>query len=115
MAVKETKQGTTPMIGVTLEGVDEKKGVASVEFIFKQKKKGAAEALVHKIYAGTTGDSVVFENGNYYFSFAEAESRLFREEQLYYMDTRIVYTDGSIPQTDIVEFYSLTTLFEEVV
>lgn len=112
MAIKETKRGTTPMLAINLVGLD--KEVAKVEFVFKQKMKDTAEALVTKVYEGGVNDTVVVEDGVYYLNFTDAESRQFKADSTYYMDTRVIYTDGSIPQTDILKFYSLTTLFEEV-
>ena len=110
--IKETKRGTTPMLAISLDGLD--KEVAKVEFVFKQKIKDSAEELVLKTYAGAANDSVVVEDGVYYLNFTDAESRRFKPDASYFMDTRITYVDGSIPQTEIVELYSLPTLFEEV-
>lgn len=114
MAIKETKRGTTPMLKVDFVGLAADKTVVKAEFVFKQKMKEDAEALVTKVYAGSATDEVVLVDGVYYIGFTEAETRQFKADQSYFMDTRITYDDGSIPVTNIVELFSLPTLFEEV-
>lgn len=112
--IKETKRGTTPMLKVNFNGLAEDKAVVRAEFIFKQKLKEDAEALVVKVYGGSAADEVILQDGAYYIGFTEAETRQFKADQSYFMDTRITYDDGSIPVTNIVELFSLPTLFEEV-
>ena len=112
--IKETKRGTTPMLKVNFNGLAEDKTVMMAEFIFKQKLKEDDEALVVKVYSGSAMDEVILEDGVYYIAFTEAETRQFKPNQSYFMDTRITYNDGSIPNTNIVELFSLPTLFEEV-
>lgn len=108
-----TKRGTTPTLSVTVSGLDEDKSLAKVEFLFKQKEKETAPVLAVKVYTGGGAtDTAVYTDGVFYLSFTEAESRQFKADDTYYMDTRITYTDGSIPMTEIMELYSLPTLFE---
>ena len=108
----QTKRGTTPLLSVTISGLDEKKTLAKVEFVFKQKEKETSPVLATKVYTGGATDTAVYTDGVFYLSFTEAESRQFKADDTYYMDTRITYTDGSIPMTEIMELYSLPTLFE---
>jgi len=110
----QTKRGTTPSLAVTLSGLDANKTVAAVEFLFKQKVSEDADALVVKQYTGAAGDAVTYLDGVYYLVFTEAESRMFKPDNTYYMDTKVIYSDGSIPATGIVKLLSLPTLFEGV-
>ena len=104
------------MLGVTISTLDPEQTVQTIEFVFKQTKKEDAEVLVTKLY-DPNGESTAIKDENddnlFYLQFTDEESRQFKPDNTYYMDTRIIYESGSIPQTEIVKLYSLPTLFEE--
>ena len=106
----ETKRGTTPGLTLELVGLDVE-NLASVEFLFKQKLKESAEPLLRKVYQDEPSDSAIFADGLFFLPMSEADSRLFKADDTYFIDTRVVYADGGIPQTEIVQVYSLPTLF----
>lgn len=102
------KRGTTPTLLIKI-GV-EPDIIQEIIFLFKQKCSETAEATLTKVYPS---EFVTYSDGVYHVRWTQEETRLFDEELLFYMDTRIVLTDGKIPETRIVTLKMNKTLFEE--
>lgn len=103
------KRGTTPTLPVRLKC--QNTDINSIEFLFKQQKSEFAPALLLKTYPDD-GVNYDQETDCYNISFSEAETRLFAEDEPFYMDTRIILITGSIPETPIVTLRMHPTLFE---
>lgn len=116
------KQNTTPVLPIEVLAPYE--NIKRVEFIFKRLNTNnynndiykTYPALVHKIFEGEElGGIVVPGEGNFVVRVPfTAEETLKMPVGVIYMDTRIVYEDGSIPETEIVPVNMNATLFEEV-
>ena len=104
------KRGTTPILPVRIKISNS--DIQSIEFLFKQEKSERAPETLKKVYPG---DSIEFdeEHNIYNISFTEEDTRLFLEDEPFYMDTRITMTGGSIPETPIVTLRMHPTLFED--
>lgn len=103
------KNGTTTTLPVrfNLNGED----VESIVFLFKQEKSNAAPEILVKNYPGEveyTPDSNIFN-----IPFTEEDTWLFAENELFYMDTKIIMISGSIPETPIVTLRMHPTLFSK--
>ena len=105
------KRGTTPTLPVRLKL--KITDIESIEFLFKQIKAESAPEILKKVYPG---DDVEFneDTGLFGIAFSEADTRLFAEDEPFYMDTRIVLVNGKIPETPIVTLRMHPTLFEAV-
>ncbi len=106
------KRGTTPTIPVSIPAIDIT-NISTIEFIFKQYNNESSPTILLKKYPT---DDVIAYNSNdklFYIYLTESESRLFIENKTFYMDTRITYTGGKIPKTNIVSLTMNNTLFAE--
>lgn len=110
--MESIKRGTTPTISAHVEGV-EIDNIEKIEFIFKHIVSSRAAAICTKFYPGG-GVSYDAQNETFDIALTDAETRKFWAASTAYMDTRITLTGGVIPQTDIVQFSVLETLFPEV-
>ena len=108
------------MLEVTIDGIDETKTVAQIDFIFRQKIDEDIEPAVTRTYIPNSTDEgvhvVSLEDGVYYLQFTEEESRYFKPDKTYFMDTRVIYSDdvlqpGFIPASNICKLYNMPTLF----
>ena len=116
------KQNTTPVLPIEVLIPYEK--IKRIEFIFKRLNTNnynndiykTYPALVHKIFEEEELDAVVIPGeGNFVVRVPfTAEETLKMPTGVIYMDTRIVFEDGSIPETEIVPVNMNATLFEEV-
>ncbi len=108
MSLLNVKRGTTPTLEIKFNNVDFA-DVKSIDFVFKHQKSESGRVIVEKKYPvdGTCKDGVVK------LRFTESETRKFTSGSVVYMDTRIILSDGSIPETSIAEFNVNPTLFEE--
>lgn len=115
------KQNTTPILPIEILMPFE--NVQRIEFIFKRLNTNnynndlyrSYPALLHKVYEGS--DIPVSEQTSESFivqvPFTEEETLSLPVGPLH-MDTRIVLSDGSVPETQIVKINVTATLFEEV-
>lgn len=115
------KQNTTPVLPIEILMPFE--NIQRIEFIFKRLNTNnynndlyrSYPALIHKIFEGA--DIPIAETTNESFVVRvpfTAEETLKIPVGPVYMDTRIVFVDGSIPETEIVKINMNATLFEEV-
>lgn len=116
------KQNTTPILPIEILMPFE--GIKRIEFIFKRLNTNnynndqyrSYPALVHKILEG---DDIKLAEGDTSEKFIvrvpfTAEETLKMPVGPIYMDTRIVFENGCIPETEIVKINMNATLFEEV-
>lgn len=108
------KRGTALVKQFRLVGIDLNKELLSIEFMFKARKAERAPTLLYKKYPG---DDVTFDSslGVCSVSFSEEDTRALRANESVFMDTRIQYADGTIPESVIKEFFIAETLFPEEV
>ena len=99
------KRGTTPTIQI--EHDLDISVVASVEFLFKQKKSEDAPAILVKNYPG----DVTEENKVFSIPFTEAETRRFKPNEEFYCDPKIKFASGKIPATEILTLVCNPTLW----
>lgn len=104
------KRGTALNKQFRLVGVDPENTIESIEFLFKSRLSENAPALLHKMHPGdeTTYDQKTNICTVY---FSEIDTRLLKAFENVYMDTRITYADGVIPETVIKKFEIHETLF----
>lgn len=104
------KRGTTPILPVRCN--INNNDVETIEFLFKQEKSESAPNTLLKLYPS---EEVEYkESCNVYnIAFTEDETRLFAEDEPFYMDTRITMVGGSIPETNIVTLRMHPTLFAQ--
>ena len=107
--VATSKRGTTPTFAVTLPVV--LANVSTIEFLFKQYNRETADIVVEKTYPADVSYDV--ESSKFIISFTLEESYKFEANKSFFMDTRINYTSGQIPKTNIVEITMNNTLFAE--
>lgn len=102
------KRGTTPTIRVRLDGILPE-DVRSVEFLFKPVITDAGHVLLHKKYPG----DVTYDETDklWLIPLTQNDTRRLPKFKLVYMDTRITFSDGAIPATNIVELSVTETLF----
>ena len=103
------KRGTTPTLPVRLKL--QTSDIAQVDFLFKQIKSETAPEILLKTYPG---EDVTYNTDHDIFeiSFSETDTRLFTEDEPFYMDTKITLVNGKIPETPIVTLRMHPTLFE---
>ena len=104
------KRGTTPSLEIEIEKLNDIANVKKIEFIFKARKDENAQPILKKNYP----DDVRYQNDIFILKLSESETRLFPPASTVYMDTRIIFKDGSIPKTEIAEFTTGPTLFKEM-
>lgn len=99
------KRGTTPTIPIEhdLDIAD----IASVRFLFKQKKSEDSPAILIKSYP----DEVTERDGVFLIPFTEAETRRFKPGEEFYCDPKITLTGGEIPATEILTLNCNPTLW----
>lgn len=104
------KRGTALVKQFRLVGIDLNKELLSIEFMFKARKAERAPTLLYKKYPG---DDVTFDSslGVCSVSFSEEDTRALRANESVFMDTRIRFLDGTVPETVIQEFTVRETLF----
>lgn len=104
------KRGTTPTLPVRLKLRNS--DIETIQFLFKQQKSETADEILMKEYPG---EDVSYDDecGCYKISFSEADTRLFAEDEPFYMDTKIILVGGTIPETPIVTLRMHPTLFED--
>lgn len=102
------KRGTTPTIRVRLEGI-KPEDVRSVEFLIKPFVTDAGYELLHKSYPG----DVTYDDAEalWLIPLTQEETRRLPKYKRVYMDTRIIFLDGAIPDTNIVDMSVKETLF----
>lgn len=107
------KRGTTPTIMVQIDGITPA-DAEKIEFVFKHQMLETAHEICYKAYPGA---AVTFdaENGCFLIAFSDEETRAFVRGNTVYMDTRIIFPDGSIPATEIVRIGVTETLFQRSV
>lgn len=105
------KRGTQLMKRFRLRGIDLEKNVDTIEFLFKARRAEQAPNLIYKKYPSldTTYDA---ETGICTVFFAEEDTRKLRAYEKIYMDTKIVYDDGIIPEVIMKVFDITETLFK---
>ncbi len=105
------KRETTPTLPVRIGAVYDE-SIQSIEFIFKQDKSADDAILLHKSY--TSPDLPVGDCDDTGFTLLVAfslEDMSALPVGKIYMDTRITYSDGTIPETEIVSLFINETLF----
>lgn len=113
----EIKRNTTPTLPVIVETPLE--NVKELEFIFKRRIDPTCPTLVRKKYSADVAGGIPVREGNSSEMFTVLMKLKARETAALlageaYMDTRIVFKDGTVPQTDIVPARIRETLFWEV-
>lgn len=105
------KRGSTPNITITIHAPFE--GVKEVNFVFKDKQSGYGREILKKEYK----ENIPIKEG-YTTSEFKVTMKLSREETLrlpvgkVYMDTQVIYANGDIPQTKIIDVEVTDTFFE---
>ena len=102
------KRGTTPTIRVRLDGI-RPEDVRSVEFMLKPFITDAGHVLLHKAYPG----DVTYDDADelWLLPLTQEDTRRLPKFKQVYMDTRITFSDGAIPATNIVDLSVTETLF----
>lgn len=105
------KRGTQLVKQFRLRGIDMEKQINSIEFLFKARRSEQAPNLLYKKYPSldTTYDT---ETGICTVYFSEEDTRKLRAHEKIYMDTKIVYNDGVIPEAIMKVFDITETLFK---
>lgn len=101
------KRRTTPHLPVKLN-ID-RDLIDSIDFIFKLENSESAVAKLEKSFP----EDVEYDADTQLFiiSLTQDETVLFPENKEFYMDTRILLTNGEIPETNIVSLWMKPTLF----
>ena len=105
------KRGSTPNITITVHAPFE--GVKEVNFIFKDRPDEYGREMLKKEYK----ENIPVKEGDTTSEF-KVTMKLSREETLRlsvgeaYMDTQVIYANGDIPQTKIVDIEVTDTFFE---
>ena len=107
------KQGTVHHMKVYFEGLTAA-NIASIEFVFSQKKDG--KPLKTASYtAGAAEPDVELVDGLFLVPWTREETYLFRRDDTFYMDTRVYMTNSDDnPQTEVVPLRMNATLFEPI-
>ena len=104
------KRGTAVVKEFRLVGLDLEKELLSIEFLFKARKAEHAPTLLYKTYPGK-GVTYDPEQGICSLRFTEEDTRARAANERVFMDTRIRFLDGTVPETVIQEFTVRETLF----
>ena len=114
MAAIKIKAGTCFALSVTID--DEKfNDISVIEFLFKQNKGGQTlKTAIWRKY-GESRDAYQDSTSNVItVVFSREDSYLFKQNEIFFMDTRIHYVDVETnPVTDIVQLRMSETLFSE--
>lgn len=102
------KNGTTSILPVRFKKINST-DVESIVFLFKQEKSNSAPEVLVKNYPGEVEYNE--EYNTFEIPFSEADTWLFAEDELFYMDTKITLVSGSVPETTIVTLRMHPTLF----
>lgn len=111
MAIK-IKAGTTFVLPVEIQ--DSKFSlISAIEFLFKQTENGETLKTAYWSRDGESRDAQLVEGENIIVvSFSREDSYLFQQNEMFFMDTRIHYTDSiTNPYTPIVRVRMNQTLF----
>lgn len=108
----EIQRGTTPVIPVRLQNLDDGKEIESVEFVFKARNAEQAPEIVRKKYPG---GGVSKEDGAFCLFLTETDTRKLMAFTTMFLGTRIRYKDGTIPYCKTVPVHVDETLFQEVI
>ena len=106
------KRGTTPTITITIHAPFN--NVKEVNFIFKTRPDDYGREILTKEYKG----NIPLKEGEATNESFKVLMRLTKEETLCfsvgkaYMDTQVVYSDGTIPDTKVVEVDVEDTFFD---
>lgn len=107
------KRNTTPTLPIKIHTALDK--VKRVEFIFADKDSQYARIFLHKIFENeipvAEGDTT--ESFTVLLSLSASETMKIPAGEVY-MDTRIVLTNGKIPETGIAKIDMKNTFFKEV-
>lgn len=111
------KRNTTPVLPIKVHVPLE--SIKRIEFLFKEEAIDKIPELVRKIYDIDESGIPVKEGEDTSKSFTVLCELTARETMKFppgdiYMDTRLVLSNGSIPNTKIVRFNVNQTLFSEV-
>ena len=111
------KRNTTPVLPIKVHMPLE--SIKRIEFLFKEAPMDKFPELIRKAYDAENGGIPIREEestGESFTVFCEftAEETMKLPEGPVYMDTRPVLSDGTIPNTKIVEITVTPTLFSEV-
>ena len=102
------KRGTTPRL--PLRHTLELAVVERIDFLFKQEREESAPAILKKTWLPTGGE-VEEKDGVFEIPFTEQETRLFKSGHSFFCDPKITLTGGSIPATEILQFFCKPTLW----
>lgn len=104
------KRGTALAKQFRLIGVSADKAITSIEFLFKSRLSENAPTVIYKCFPG---DDTAYdpETQTCAVFFREEDTRLLRACESIYMDTRVVYEDGVMPETIVKKFEIQETLF----
>lgn len=106
------KRGTTPTLPIRINADIE--NIQIIEFIFSTKVKLGREILRKKFEEPFPLDNDYADEGFVILvPFTASETMRFESEYAF-MDTRIVFNNGTIPQTEIKKINIKDTLFKEV-
>ena len=107
------KQGTVHHLKVYFEGLTAA-NIASIEFVFSQKKDGKPLKTANYT-VGAAEPDVELVDGLFLVPWTREETYLFRRDDTFYMDTRVNMTNsGDNPQTEVVPLQMNATLFEPI-
>lgn len=112
MSVK-IKAGTCFLLPVTID--DSKFDyISAIEFLFKQTDSGKTLKTAYWSKNGESRDAYqIGQSNTINVKFTRADSYLFRENDMFFMDTRIHYIDAETnPPTNIVRLRMRDTLFD---
>lgn len=103
------KQLTNNLLKINFKGIDLLNGVSKVEFAFSQEIGETPLKL-----AEYPGDSVVMlSNTSLGVIWTAAETKEFKADEYFYLDTRITPSDTAYqPETEIIKLKMNPTLFE---
>lgn len=106
------KPGTTPDIPITHDL--DLTTVERVRFLFKQYDSDAAPTLIIKSYPDGAVTEVPNETGGggtFYVPLTAEQTRLFIPRKSFFCEARIEYSNGKIPDVDIMEFVAGKTMW----
>ena len=113
MSIK-IKAGTCFVLAVEIDDSNFS-AIDHIEFLFKQEEKGETLKSAYWSANGVSRDCQRQDNTQLILvAFSRADTYLFRQNEVFFMDTRIHYQDADTnPYTNIVRLFMRETLFAE--
>lgn len=102
------KRNTTPLLHIIMDVTADE--VDHIEFVFKQTIDEDAPALVTKTFPS---DDVSNDGTDYFVQLSLEDTKQFKANDFFYLDTHIHMNSGMIPETNMVKLKMEPTLIGE--